>query len=448
MGLMGDDMMLFLGHENSPINFLDNYYPFRQDSSFLYYAGLNLPHLALIIDGLDNSVHLFGDDISIDHIVWMGEQPSMEELGAKVGIIHTHPYAKLAEVIQRATDKKRTVHYLPPYRDTTVINLSKLLDYTITEVHAKPSLRFIKAVVQQREIKGPEEVAEMEKAVTVSGKMHEAVMKKTRAGIKESALVGEIQTIAAAKDCQLAYSPILTVNGHTLHNHSHHNILEKGKLVLGDFGASNQMNYAGDITRTVPVDNKFSLKQKEIYNIVLQAETAGIDAIRPGVDYVDIHLNASKVIIDGLKNLGLMKGDSDAALSAGAQGLFFPHGLGHQIGLDVHDMEDLGEAHVGYGPDYQRSTQFGLKSLRMAKALKENMVITIEPGIYFIPQLIAKWKAEGHCAEFINFDKLEAYLDFGGIRIEDDVLVTKEGSRVLGDPIPRSAEQVEALRNA
>ncbi len=443
---IGDDLVLILGHENSPINFEDNYYPFRQDSSFLYYAGLDLPHLALVMDGSRQKTILFGDNPSLDHIVWMGPQPSVYELAEQVGINDTSAYANLEQIIKAALQKGQKVHFLPPYRPWNQIQLSRLLDIPLERIKQEASVPLIKAILQQREIKSPEEIAEMEKAVTLSGKMHEAVMQRARPGRKESQMVGILHEIAAAEDCRLAYAAILTVNGQTLHNHSHHNVMKEGQLLLGDFGAASHMHYAGDITRTCPVGQKFSSRQKDIYQIVLDTENKAIESLKPGLSYKEVHLNAARNIVNGLKAVGLMKGDTEAAVREGAHALFFPHGLGHMIGLDVHDMEDYGEDQVGYGDDYRRSTQFGLKSLRLAKELKPGFVLTVEPGIYFVPELIDRWKADGQCKDFIDYQALEGYRDFGGIRIEDNVLITEKGFKVLGEPIAKSIAEVEALK--
>ncbi len=441
-----NDLLLILGNENSPVNYEDNYYPFRQDSTFLYYAGLNMPHLALVLDCSQRKAILFGDNPTIDHIVWMGPQHSMPELAEKVGINDTSSFANLGQIIQAAQQKGQKIHYLPPYRSLNKIRLGQLLNQTLEQVEQGMSLDLVKKIIEQREIKGPEEIEEMSKAVTLSGRMHEAVMQRSKPGLKEADMVGVLHEIASAEDCQLAYTAILTVNGQTLHNHHYHNTLLEGQLLLGDFGAASRMQYAGDITRTCPVSKSFSRQQKEIYQIVLDTEVQAIESLKPGISYREVHLNAAKNIVNGLKDLGLMKGDTEEAVQEGAHALFFPHGLGHMIGLDVHDMENFGEDHVGYGADYSRSSQFGLKSLRLAKELKEGFVLTVEPGIYFIPELIDRWQSQKHGEAFINYSALEAYRTFGGIRIEDNVLVTDTAFKILGAPIAKSIEEVEALK--
>lgn len=440
---VGSGLLLFLGNEDSPMNYADNIYHFRQDSSFLYYFGIDQPGLVGIIDADNDKDYLFGNDINMDHIVWMGEQASMRMLADSVGAEETLALDKLAPFLQ-----KKTVHYLPPYRALHLFRLSEYLGIAPNAVNKKGSEALIHGVIAQRSYKTTEEIVEMSKAVSLSGKMHVAAMKSAKAGILEAELSGLVEGIAASGGGGLAYPVIMTVNGQILHNHFHGNELKEGQLVLGDYGAQTTSCYAGDITRTFPVSKQFTSAQKDIYNIVLKAEVDSINALKPGVSYKDIHLQSSKIIAEGLKTLGLMKGDTDEAVAAGAHALFFPHGLGHMIGMDVHDMEGLGEDLVGYDNEVQRSSQFGLKSLRLGRQLEAGFVLTVEPGIYFIPQLIDQWKSEGMHQSFINYDALEDFKDFGGIRIEDNILVTKTGHQILGDPIPKTVEEVEALRNS
>lgn len=439
-------LILLLGNEDSPMNYHDNTYPFRQDSTFLYYFGLDLQHLAAIIDLDEDTTTIFGDELSMDYIVWMGAQPTIVELATKTGVTNTQPYNKISEALRVAKSLGRPIHFLPPYRGENRILLSELLDIPIPALENRASVDLIKAVVNQRSIKSIEEIAEIEKAVNVCKIMHRTVMQKAEAGVKEVELRGTLEGIAVSHGGYPAYSTILTVNGQTLHNHFYGNVLQSGQLLLGDFGAATERDYCGDITRTFPVDSTFTSKQRDIYNLVLQAEIKGIELLQPGVRYLDVHLAIAKLIASGLKDLGLMQGDVNEAVAQGAHALFFPHGLGHMLGLDVHDMEDLGEQYVGYTDELQRSTQFGLKSLRLAKELQPGFVLTVEPGIYFIPQLIDLWESEGKFKEFINYNKLKEYHDFGGIRIEDNVVVTENSCRVLGEPIEKTVEEVEALR--
>lgn len=437
-------LLLFLGNDEMGMNCKDNTYHFRQDSSFLYYFGLDQPNLAAVMDLDEGKSIIFGDEMSVEYIVWMGAQPTIAEQAAQVGVLETRPYDELEAYLQKAAS--RPIHYLPPYRANHTIKLHQLLGKPLNVVSNHASVELIQAIVQQRSVKSAEEIAEMEKAVNVTGQMHIQAMRQAKAGMKEAELAGLVEGMAVASGGNLAYPVIMTVNGQTLHNHYHGNTLQSGQMVLGDYGAETGLHYAGDITRTFPVDKTFTSRQKDIYNLVLKAEVDCIEALKPDMLYRDMHLKSAKIILDGLKTLGLTKGNMDDALEAGAYGLFFPHGLGHQIGLDVHDMENLGENYVGYRNGIERSKLFGLKSLRLAKELKTGYVLTVEPGIYFIPELIDQWKVEGRFKEFINYDAVEKYKDFSGIRIEDNILITETGYRILGEPIPKTVKEVEALR--
>jgi Xaa-Pro aminopeptidase len=439
-------LILLLGNEESSKNYKDNTYRFRQDSNFLYFLGLDQPHLAAVIDPQAGETTLFGDDLSIDHIVWMGPQPGMREKAERVGAERTAPYNTLGETLARASQAGRQIHYLPPYRAENLLQLSRWLGLSPEEVEKGASVGLIKAIVKQASYKSAEEIAEIEKAVTISGQMHTAAMRAARAGMKEAELTGIVEGIAIGAGGDVAYPVILTVNGQTLHNHYHGNILQPGQLVLGDFGAETAMHYAGDITRTFPVDATFTTQQREIYELVLKAEVECIAGLKPGIPYREVHLKAARIMADGLKDLGLMQGDMEAAVAEGAHALFFPHGLGHMMGLDVHDMEDLGEQYVGYTDAIQRSDQFGLNALRLGRELEAGFVITVEPGLYFIPELINQWQQAGKFKDFINYDKVNEYRNFSGVRIEDDVLITEEGCRILGAPIPKTVAEVEALR--
>lgn len=438
-------LILLMGNEESPINYAGNVYPFRQDSSFLYFIGLDQPHLAALIDLDAGTTTLFGDELGIEDIVWVGPQPSLGELARQSGLENTALYDTLPDALGKAHAAGRTIHYLPPYRAEDKIRMSNWLGIAIDELKAKSSEPLIKAVVSLRAHKSAEEIAEMELALDITREMHLAAMKKAKPGLFESDLAGVVEGIALARGGRPAYGTILSVNGQTLHNPYHGNRLEKGRVVLGDFGAETGRHYAGDITRAFPVDKTFTPRQKDIYNIVLEAEVKAIVACRPGIRYLDVHLLAARIIVDGLKAIGLMKGNTDDAVQQGAHALFFPHGLGHMIGLDVHDMEGLGEQYVGYG-DMQRSPQFGTKYLRLARELEPGFTFTVEPGIYFIPELFDLWRSQGKFADFVHYDKLDHYRNFGGIRIEDNVLITNDGYRVLGPPIPKTVEEVEGLR--
>lgn len=438
-------ILLFPGNTDAPMNYKGNTYRYRPDSSFLYFFGLDQPDLFGIIDIDNNEDYLFGNDIDMEDIIWMGNLPTIADRAASSGINKSFPLNKVSEYIQNAKAKNRDIHYLFPYRGETIIQLSGLLQTDIESLKKNVSEPLSVAVCDQRSIKSKEEIVEIEKIVDVAYLMHTAAMRMAKAGTVEREIAGLIEGIALANGSGVSFPVILSKHGETLHNHVHENILQNGDLVLVDAGAEAVNFYASDITRTSPVGGKFSQKQKEIYEIVLAANMATIAMSKPGTYYKDVHLNAARVIANGLKNIGLMKGNVDEAVAQGAHALFFPHGLGHMLGLDVHDMENIGEKYVGYDNTVIRSEQFGLAYLRMAKKLRPGYVVTDEPGIYFIPALIDQWKAEGKFTDFINYGQLEAYKDFGGIRIEDDILITESGCRVLGKPIPKTVAEVEAI---
>ncbi|UCE42816.1 MAG: aminopeptidase P family protein [Candidatus Aminicenantes bacterium] len=442
---VGSGLLLFLGNEESPMNYPANPYHFRQDSSFLYFFGLDTPSLAAIMDVDDGKDVIFGNDVEMEDIIWMGHLPTMKERADLVGVSETAPLPQLKETIKEALQKGKTIHYLPPYRPESVLKIAQLLGIEHDSVKKYASKDFIKAVVAQRNIKIPEEIAQMELAHEVTNDMYLAAMRMAKQGVFEYEIVGKMEGIIGASDCHVAFPIILTKNGQILHNHYHGNQLAEGDLLVMDSGSESPMNYASDITRTVPVGGKFTEKQRQIYEIVLQAQEMAIQNIKPGITFKDIHLLSAAVIASGLKEAGLMKGDMAAAVDEGAHALFFPHGLGHMIGLDVHDMEGLGEDYVGYDHTVERSSQFGLAYLRLAKELESGNVVTVEPGIYFIPTLIDQWASEKKFEQFIDYAKVEEYRNFGGIRIEDDILVTQDGSQVLGKSIPKKVEDIEKI---
>ncbi len=444
---VGGGIIFIPGNNEVGMNYKANPYNFRQDSNFLYFFGLDQPGLAGVIDIDENKDIIFGDELTMEDIVWTGPMPTIAEQAVKVGVSKTQPFNRLKNFFKKALDQKRAVHFTPPYRHDSMIQLYEWLDIPIGKLQEKASVSLIKAIVAQRSHKSAEEVAEMEKAVNITGAMHVAVMKAAAAGKRESELAGIAQGIATGMGGDIAYGIILTVNGQTLHNHSHGNILQSGRLLLGDHGAETATHYAGDLTRTCPVDKKFTSRQKDIYNIVLGAELSAIASLEPGLTYMEVHLAAARQMAEGLKSLGLMKGDIAEAVEKGAHALFFPHGLGHMLGLDVHDMEGLGEDYVGYNEEVKRSKLFGTAYLRLGRALEPGFALTVEPGLYFIPELIDQWKAEGLHTDFINYDKLDDWRNFGGIRIEDNVLITESGHHVLGKPVPKTVEEVEALRS-
>lgn len=442
---MDTGLLVFLGNEAAPMNYAANLHRFWQDSSFLYYWGLDTPGLTAIIDLDEGREVLFGHDPTIDDIVWTGPLPALEERAARVGVQAHQPQEAVDEAVRAAIRQGREVHFLPPYRADHRLKLARWLDVEPGAVDEAASAALVEAVVDQRSVKSGEEVAEIEKALEITHAMHTLAMRLTAPGVTEQEVAGRMEGEALAHGGRLAYRTTFSVHGEVLHNHNPRHTMQSGDLALCDAGAAAPSRYASDITRTTPVSGRFTERQRAIYEIVLAAQEAALKAVHPGVAFREIHLQAARDMTDGMKALGFMKGDVDEAVAAGAHALFFPHGLGHLIGLDVHDMEALGEDVVGYGDEATRSDQFGLRNLRLARTLEPGSVLTVEPGIYFIPALIDRWKAEGRHAHFIRYEQFEQYKDFGGIRIEDDVLVTEAGRRVLGRPIPKAIEDVEAL---
>jgi Xaa-Pro aminopeptidase len=442
---IGSGLLLFPGNSESAFNYPANTYSFRQDSTFSYFFGLDHPDFVGVMDMESGKDYIFGNNVDLDDIIWMGPQPTVVDQAARVGVENTSPLAELEGFLKSAINKGRKVHFLPPYRGETMILLEKLLGIHHTELKQQVSLKLINAVVKLRSIKDDLEIADIESMVDVAYKMHTTAIKMAYPGVKEQAIAGTIEGISLALGGPVSFPIILSVNGQVLHNHGHQNYLKEGQLLVVDAGAESQLHYASDITRTCPVGGKFNQRQKEIYEIVLAANMNAIAATKPGLPYRDSHYVACTTIAQGLKDVGLMKGDVKEAVAAGAHAMFLPHGLGHMMGLDVHDMENLGQIHVGYDSEFRPSDQFGTAFLRMGRRVQPGFVITNEPGIYFIPELIDQWRSEGKFMDFINYDKLETYKDFGGIRIEDDILVTETGCRVLGKPIPKTVADIEAL---
>jgi Xaa-Pro aminopeptidase len=443
--LVSSGIILLPGNPEAAMNYPDNPYHFRQDSNFLYYFGLDHPDLAGVLDVDSGEDHIFGNDVDIDDIIWMGSQPSIKERAEKVGVRNTASLAKLDAFIGEAISKGRRIHITPSYRGKTLLQLEKLFSIHNNQVRQYISEELIQGIVSMRSIKDELEVRELEHAIDVAWKMHTTAMKMAKPGIVEQDIAGAIEGLAISHGGPVSFPVILSMDGQTLHNHYHGNILQEGRMMVVDAGCESALHYASDITRTVPVGGKFNQRQKEIYEIVLNANMEVIKAIRPGIYYKDIHLLAAKTIANGLKEIGLMKGNTDEAVAVGAHALFFPHGLGHMLGLDVHDMEGLGENYIGYDDTVKRSEQFGLAFLRLARKLQPGFVVTDEPGIYFIPALIDLWKRGNKHTTFINYDKVESYKDFGGIRIEDDILVTAESCRVLGKAIPKTVSELESV---
>lgn len=439
-------LVLILGNGEAPANYTDNTYKFRQDSSFLYFFGLNQPGFAGVIDIDSGDEYLFGNDVDMDDIIWMGPQPSVKDMAARVGVSKTAPFARLADCMKTAISLGRRIHFLPPYRFRNMLLLEELLGIQPALVKNYASLELIKAVVDLRSVKEPCEIEEITKACNIGYEMHTAAMRNCKPGVKEQYIAGLIEGIAASYGSMVSFPVILSQNGETLHNHDHSQILQEGRMMLTDAGAEEVSHYCSDFTRTVPVGGKFLTRQKEVYNIVLAANNKAIEIAKPGVTYQYVHLEVCKVLAQGLKDLGLMKGDVNEAVAVGAHALFMPHGLGHMMGLDVHDMEDLGQIYVGYDDETRPIDQFGTSSLRMGRRLQEGFVVTDEPGCYFIPALIDQWRAQGMHKEFLNYDKIETFKDFGGIRLEDDILIIPGGSRFLGDKrTPITVEEVEEI---
>jgi Xaa-Pro aminopeptidase len=439
-------IILLQGNDQSSMNYADNWFPFRQDSSFLYFIGLDQPNLVVVIDVDNDKEILFANEASVDDLIWNGRQPSLAEQAFAAGITAVKPLKELENYL--ATHRaKGPVHFLPPYRPEHAQKLHRWLNIPFANLKNATSVPLIKAIVSLRSIKQAEEIVEIDKAVNISAAMHLAAMKSAREGMTEAEVAGIIQSVAIAGGGNLAFPTILTTHGEILHNHYGNHRLPKDRMVLCDCGAETAMHYAGDLTRTFPVNDEFSSLQKEMYEIVLAAQQTAAMALKPGELFLNVHLLACEKLTEGLKALGLMKGDAKEAVAAGAHTLFFQCGLGHMMGLDVHDMENLGEEYVGYTEDLKKSTEFGLKSLRLGRALEPGFVFTVEPGLYFIPELMDRWKAENKHTAFIIYDKLEHFRDFGGIRIEEDFLITQAASRLLGNELVKTAEDVEAIRS-
>lgn len=447
--LVGEGLILMLGNNDSPVNYPANAYKFRQDSSFLYFFGQKRDGLAGVIDVDNNAEYLIGDEIDIDDIVWYGSVDSVADMAARIGVAQTAPMSRLQELVDAARKSGRTIHFLPPYRHDTQIRLMDLLGIHPSKQREAASMKLIKAVVELRSVKSAEEIEELERASEIGYQMHTTAMKLCRPGVTEQYIGGMLDGIAAAHGCMVSFQSIVSMHGEILHGYPGPRALEAGCLMLCDAGAETNNNYCSDHTRTTPVSGVFDARQKAIYQIVVDCHDLALGVAKPGVKWWDVHMDVCRLMTTRLKELGLMKGDVEEAVQAGAHALFLPHGLGHMMGMDVHDMEGLGQTNVGYDDEVRPSSQFGLASLRFARRLQEGFVVTDEPGLYFIPDLIDLWRAKGINAEFLNFDVIEAYKDFGGIRIEDDVLITKDGCRFLGEKrIPYHINEVEAFLEA
>lgn len=446
--LVKSGVIILFGNNNSPANFPNNgYHPFRQDSSFLYYFGLNRDGLVGVID-VDNDIEtLIGDDISIDDIVWYGSVESVHDMAVQVGVKNSAPMKSLKTICNDAMRQKRRIHFLPPYRADIKIQIFDLLGIHPNQQKESASMDLIKAIVKMRSVKTDEEVEELERAAVIGYKMHTTAMKMCRPGITEQEIAGALDGIANGLGSMVSFATILTQHGEIMHGSPSMDKLEAGRLMLCDAGAETINNYCSDNTRTSPVSGHYDQRQLEIYSIVEACHDYVLQVAKPGVKWWDVHFAVCRLMTDRLKELGLMKGDTEEAVRAGAHAMFMCHGLGHMMGMDVHDMEGFDQINVGFDEEVRPNLeQFGTNCLRLGRRLQKGFVVTDEPGIYFIPALIDDWKASGHCKEFINFDKLETYKDFGGIRIEDDLLITDDGCRFIGkDRIPYHPKDVEAF---
>jgi Xaa-Pro aminopeptidase len=437
-------LVLLPGNRPSPKNYAANTHSFRQDSTFLYYFGLDRPDLYGLIDLDAGTATLYGEDDTLDDVIWSGGRPSLQEAASTVGVESVASPSDLESALADARDRSRPIHFLPPYRPDQRLQYASLLGIPPQELDAHVSEALIRAVVRQRSQKTEAEVAQLEEALERTAEVHTYAQRHARPGTTERELVGGMTNRVTAAGSNFSFPPTCSVRGEVLHNHSHPNTLADGDLLLVDAGAESSLHYAGDVTRTTPVGGAFSARQRRLYKAVLATQKAALNVLAPGVPFVDVHLHAAQTLTEHLMEMRLMQGNPADAVEAGAHALFFPHGLGHMVGLDVHDMESLGEEHVGYADDQTRSDQFGLHTLRLARPLQPGFVVSIEPGCYFIPPLAERWRSEGRHDAFINYDRVDDFLGIGGIRIEDNVLITDDEPRVLGPAIPKSVDAVEA----
>ena len=443
---IGKGIILLPGNVESPFNYPNNTFHFRQDSTFMYFFGHSVPALAGVIDVESGEETLYGDDFTVEDIIWMGPQPTIRNFADEVGVAQSKPMAKLQEDVRRAISLGREVHYLPPYRGETILMMSDLLGIQPSMLHARKSWDLLFAVAQMRECKGEEEIAALEEAFEIGYQMHTAAMRNTRVGRTEHEVAGIVDGMALRYGTGVSFTTILSQHGEVLHNHDHSGTMTDGRLLLCDAGGEHLNGYVSDHTRTFPVNGKFTQKQKDIYNIVLAAHDAAAAALRPNMMYTEYSDAAFRTLIEGLKALDLVRGSVDDAIAAGAAYLFMPHGLGHGIGLDVHDCENIGERSFSFAEVEERAKQSACCITRQWWRLQPGTVLSNEPGIYFVPDLIDKYKAEGKCQGIVNYDKLEEYRDFGGIRLEDDMIVTATGSMQIGSKqIPITVEDVEAM---
>ena len=446
MKTMGSGLLLFLGNNICGRNYADNNYSFRQDSTFLYLFGLDYEGLAAVIDVDNHRTIVFGDELTIDDIIWTGPQPTLAERCAAVGVSDTRPLKQLEGYITESRNKGQQTHFIAPYRGDTMIWLQQLTGIAPAQQQAQASLDLIYALADMRNHKSAEEIVEIEKAIATTLRMHLRAMQLVRPGVTEKEVAAAVEEVAMREGAYTSFPTIATTHGQTLHNHGYIHRLNEGDLFLLDCGAENDMHYAGDLTSTIPVGEHYTARQRDMIDVNTASYHAAVKALRPGITYRECHLIAWTTMAEGLKQLGLMKGDPREAAEAGAVALFMPHGLGHMMGLDVHDMENYGEVHVGYPRGEQKDPRFGFRSLRLGRTLEPGFVFTCEPGIYFIPELIDRWRAEGLHKDFICYDRLDAWKDFGGIRNEEDYLITPDGYRHLGPHKPVDADDVEKAK--
>lgn len=445
---VGSGVILLPGNNDAPANYPANgYSPFRQDSTFIYFFGQHRDGLVGVIDIDNDTETLYGDDIDIEDIVWFGAVESVATLAAQVGVVHSAPMTALSDAIKKAIAAGRKVHFLPPYRHDTMIAIMDLTGIHPYMQREAASLQLIHAVVALRSVKEAQEIEAIDKACDVGYEMHCAAMAATKAGVTERYVGGIVDGVARSKAAGVSFATIFTQHGEIMHGAPSTALLKDGRLALCDAGCELD-DYCSDNTRTYPVSGRFTQRQKEIYSIVEECHDYTLTVARPGVRWLDVHLAVCRLMTERLKALGLMRGDSDEAVAAGAHALFLPHGLGHMMGMDVHDMEGLGQVYVGFDEKTRPSEQFGTNALRMGRELQEGFVVTDEPGIYFIPALIDDWHSRRHCEAFINYDAVEGYKDFGGIRIEDDILITADGCRFMGTKrIPYHPDDIEKIRD-
>lgn len=449
--LVKDGIIIIFGNNESPVNSPANgYSPFRQDSSFLYYFGQKREGLVGVIDIDENKETLIGNNIDIEDIVWFGSVDTVKELGEQVGVMHSAPMKELKTICSNAMRSGRKIHFLPPYRSDIKIQIFDLIGIHPNQQKESASLELINAIVKMRSVKTAEEIEELERAAIIGYKMHTTAMRLTKSGLTEKFVAGNVDGVANSHGSMVSFPTIFSQHGEIMHGNPSMAELKDGRLVLCDCGGETINHYCSDNTRTFPVNGKYTQRQLDIYNVVVEAHDAVLELAKPGIKYADVHFAICRIIFNRMKELGLAKGDTDAAIAAGAHAMFLPHGLGHMMGMDVHDMEALGQIYVGFDEETRPNLeQFGTNCLRMGRRLQEGFVVTDEPGIYFIPALIDEWREKKHCSEYLNFDKLDAYKDFGGIRLEDDILITKDGCRFIGkDRIPYLPKDVEAYMNA